>query len=120
LAAYIPIAVPVETSVVAELGDPIFVEPEIVGELVENGDTYLLSELLGIGKSLLERDSIDRDLVREQPALVTPLGERHPVIKAKEVGVLGILVLHDDCNVPQTRGDMRRQVVQGSPHVRFE
>ena len=58
----IPSARPVETwtrSVVAQLGDPVLVEPEVVRELVEDGDPDLLAELLRVGKALLERDPVD-------------------------------------------------------------
>ena len=36
-------------SVVSEVGDPLLVEAEVVGELVENGDADLLAQLVGIG-----------------------------------------------------------------------
>ncbi len=51
----IPAAVAPETSLVAELGDAVLVEPEVVRELVEDGHPDLLLELPRVGKAVLER-----------------------------------------------------------------
>ena len=39
------------SSPVAELVEPVLVDPEVVRELVQNGDADLVLELAGVGKS---------------------------------------------------------------------
>src|SRR4051794_8457682 len=49
---------------IPELVEPVLVDPEVVGELVEDGDSDLLLEVARLGECLHERLPEDRDLVR--------------------------------------------------------
>src|SRR3954470_5746906 len=49
---------------IPELVEPVLVDPEVVRELVQDGDPDLLLELRGVGERLRERPAEDRDLVR--------------------------------------------------------
>src|SRR5512145_1547091 len=102
----IPAVTALQTSLVAELRDPIFVEPEVVAELVENGDADLRAKLVRIGERLLERDPVDRDLVGERAGHVLSLRERYAVVQAEEVRVLRVLLLDDHRDVTQSVADM--------------
>src|SRR4051794_19093630 len=96
---------------IPELVEAVLVDPEVVRELVENGDPDLLLELFRVGKRLGERLPEDRDLVGE--VLV-----RFP--EPEEVGVVRILVLDDHGDVLQGLREVRRQLIEGPPHVLFE
>src|SRR5712691_6899459 len=53
------------SSPVTELVEPLLVDPEVVGELVEDGDSDLPLELVRIvSERLLERPAVDGDLGR--------------------------------------------------------
>src|SRR5438093_13077011 len=53
------------SSPVAELVEPLLVDPEVVGQLVEDGDPDLPLELVRlVSERLLERPAIDGDLCR--------------------------------------------------------
>ena len=81
-------------------------------ELVEDGHADLLTQLLGVREGLLEWDAVDRDLVRKEADTVAAFGQRHAVVEAEDVGLLGVLVLDDDGDVPERRGDVGRQRVE--------
>src|SRR5690348_9704811 len=51
---------------ISELVQPVLVDPEVVGELVEDRDPDLLLELPRVGERLDEGPPEDRDLVREE------------------------------------------------------
>src|SRR3954451_8689218 len=51
---------------ISELVEPLLVDPEVVGELVENGDSDLLFQLHRVGKRPDQRSSEDGDLVRQE------------------------------------------------------
>ena len=80
-----------------------------MAELVEDGDADLLAELPRLGKVLRERQVVDRDRVRLERRLNAPLGQRHAVVEAEEIGILRVLVLDDDGDVLERSGDVRRQ-----------
>src|SRR4051794_36489990 len=99
-------------SVVAELFEAVLVDPEIVRQLVENGDPDLLLELGRIVAELLDqRHAVDRDLVGHV------LG-RLP--EPEQVGVLGVLVLDDDRHVLEAPGDLRWEPVESAADVLLE
>ena len=77
-------------SVVAEPGDLLLVHPEVVADLVEDGDPDLLLEQTRIGERLLEREAVDRDLRRQVGILAE---------QPEQVGVVGMLVLDHDGDV---------------------
>src|SRR3954454_663819 len=91
-------------SPVAELFQPVLVDPEVVGELVQHGDPYLLAQLVLVGEAPLQRPAEDRDLVRH-----VLVGLPEPV----EAGVVRALVLDHDRDVLQAAGELRRQLGQG-------
>src|SRR5439155_13774652 len=99
------------SSRVAELVEPVLVDPEVVRELVEDGDPDLSLELLRIGERLLERKPVDRHL-RRQVGLALE--------QAEEVGIVMVLVLHDHCDVLETRAKAPRERVERVPDVLLE
>src|SRR5687767_5934672 len=109
-----------QTSVVAELCDPVLVEPEVVRELVQNRDADLLAQVVRVREALLERDPVDRDLVGELTGHVAALRERNAVVEAEEVGVVRVLVLDDDRDVLEGRGEVGRQLVERGTNVPLE
>src|SRR4026209_914065 len=102
-----------QTSLVAELRDAVFVEAEVVRQLVENGDPDLLAQLLGVREALLERDPVDRDRVGEEAALVSALRQRHAMVEAEEIGILGVLVLDDGREGAERALQVLRELVEG-------
>src|SRR5256885_13485756 len=88
---------------VAELGEPILVEPEVVPELVKHGDADLAFQLDGVVKRLLERTAVDRDRVR---AVVAAL------VEAEKVGVVRVLVFDDDGDVLEAARELGRERVE--------
>ena len=70
-------------------------------ELVEHGDADLLAQLVHVGEVGLQRQPVDRDPVRQLAGLGPPSVSGMPVEEAVEVGLLGVLVLDDDRDVPQ-------------------
>src|SRR5690349_20250880 len=89
-----------ESSGVAELVQPVLLDPEVVRQLVEDGDPDLLLELAGAGKRLGEREPEGADPVGKRPRPVAALGQRDPLVEAEEVGILRVLVLDRDLDVP--------------------
>src|SRR6185503_15200598 len=75
---------------ISELVQPVLVDPEVVGELVEDGDSDLLFQLVRVRKRPDERPPEDRDLVREE---LVGLPE------AVEIRVVRILLLDHDRHV---------------------
>src|SRR5665213_2715285 len=96
---------------IPELVEPVLVDPEVVGELVEDRDPDLLLEVAGVRKCLHERLSEDRDLVRQ---VLGGLPE------PKQVGVAGRLLLDDHGDVFERLRELRRQFVQRPPHMLLE
>src|SRR3954449_6069142 len=92
-----------------ELVEAVLVEAEVVRELVEDGDPDLLLELGGIGKRLDEREAEDADPVRERAGPVAALGQRHPLVEAEEVGIVRMLVLDRQLEVPDRLAQLGRQ-----------
>src|SRR6476620_786974 len=107
-------------SVVSKLRESIFVEPEVVGELVQDGDPDFLPQLDGIGKRLLERQAVDRDRVGRHARHVAPLCERDAVVETKQIGIVRVLVLDDHRDVLESGGEMRRELVERRAHVILE
>src|SRR4051794_36043748 len=69
------------TLAVSELVEPVLVDPEIVRELVEDGDPDLSVQLGPVGKGFLQRPPVNRDL-RRQPLLLLE--------QAEQVGLVGV------------------------------
>src|SRR5207302_1605518 len=98
-------------SLVPEVGQPVLVEPEVVPELVEDGDPDLAFQLGRVAKRLLERAAVDRDRVR---AVVAAL------VEPEEVRVVGVLILDDDGDVLEAAGEVGRKRVERTADVRVE
>src|SRR5712691_3372336 len=100
------------SSPVPELLEPLLVDPEVVGELVEDGDPDLALELLWIVPELLfERAPVDRHLGRHVGRLLE---------EAEEVRLLDVLLLDDDGHVLQATGEIGGERVECAPHVLLE
>ena len=76
-------------------------------ELGEHGDADLVAKFRLLGKISLQRQAIDRDPVRQVAGVGAALRQRHALEQAIQVGVVGVLRLDDDGNVPQAGGDLR-------------
>src|SRR5262245_10875160 len=98
-------------SFVAQLLEALLVDPEVVRQLMEDGDLDLALELLRVGKRLLEGQAIDRDLGRQVGRLLE---------EAEEVGILRVLVLDDHGDVVETAREVGRQRVESTAHVLVE
>src|SRR3954468_12328055 len=96
---------------VAELVEAVLVDPEIVGELVEDGHADLLLELRGVRERLDERPSKDGDLVRQV---------RVRLPESEQVGVLRVGLGDDDGDVLERRRELRRQRVERPADVILE
>src|SRR4051794_6080627 len=103
-----------------ELVEPVLVEAEVVRELVEDGNPYLLLELGGIGKRLDERQAEDANPVRQLARPVAALGQRHPLVEPEEVGIVGMLVLDRQLEVPDLCTQLRRQGRDRQPDMLLE
>src|SRR3954468_13289084 len=75
---------------ISQLVEPVLLDPEVVGELMEDGDPDLLLELLRVGKRLHERLPVDRDRRREVFVRVE---------EAEEARVARRLLCNDDGHV---------------------
>src|SRR5512133_25889 len=93
---------------VAELVEPVFVESEVVRELVENGDTDLAAQLGGVGERGLERAAVDHDLRRKR-ARRHRLAAGIPGEDAEDLRALRVFVLDDDGHVLEPARDLLRQ-----------
>src|SRR5882757_3258648 len=96
---------------IPQVFEPVLVDAEVVGELVQDGDPDLLLQLGRVGKGLHKRLSEDRDLVGQV------LG-RLP--EAEQVGVAGQFLLDDDRDVFEGLRELRRQFVQRPANVLLE
>ena len=73
-------------SVDPELREPVLVlDPEVVGELVEDRDPDLVGEVVGVREVLLERQPEQDDPGRDRDPVAAPLVERHDLVQAVEV-----------------------------------
>src|SRR6185503_8788591 len=88
---------------ISELVQPVLVDAEVVGELVEPGDADILFQILRVGKRPDERAPEDRDLVRQ-----VLVGLPEP----EEVRVVRVLLFDHDRHVLQRGGEAGRQPVQ--------
>ena len=101
-----------EPSPVPELVEPVLVDPEVVGQLVEDGDPDLMLELRRVVPELvLEREPVDRDLRRHVRRLLE---------QPEEVGLLWVLVLDDDRDVLEPARQVGWQRVESPAHVLVE
>src|SRR5207244_13225575 len=111
---------PGHSSGIPDVVEAVLVEPEVMGELVENGDPDLLLEVGGVGERLHERHAEDADPVGEGARPVAALGERHALVEPEEVGLVGMLVLDRDLDVPNRLPELPRQGRQGTLDVLLE
>ena len=80
--------------------EPVVVDAEVVAELVDDGDGDLLDELLTGVDDVLQRQPVDRDLIRQRAVVFAgPLGERDPFVKPQDAGGIEVIVLGDNRDV---------------------
>src|SRR5258705_7090528 len=100
------------SSRVAQLVEPVLVDPEVVGELVEDGDPDLVLQLPWVVPELLfEWPPVNRDLCRQVGRLLE---------EPEEIRLSGVLVFHDHRHVLQALRQVRRKLVEGAPDVLLE
>src|SRR5699024_1293547 len=81
----------------AELVEAVVVDTEVVAELVDDGDGDLLDELLPGIDDVLQRQPVDRDLIRQRAGVFAgSLGERDPLVESQDAGGIEGIVLGDD------------------------
>jgi len=80
-----------------------------VGELVEDGDPDLLLELGRVGERLDERPAEDPDPVGQRPRLVVAFRQRHALVESEQVGIVGMLVLDRELEVPDSLPELGRE-----------
>ena len=108
-------------SAVAELVEPVVVDPEVVGDLVHHRDPHLPDQLLRRRAHREQRPAEDRDPVRQARVVRRALGERDPLVEPQQVGLLGRwLVLDQDDDVVHLRGDLLGDLVEGLLHQGLE
>ena len=69
-------------SVDAELLEPVVVDAEVVGELVDDRHPDLVGEVVGVGEVLLERQPEEGDPVRDGRPVGAPFGPRDALVQA--------------------------------------
>ena len=103
-----------------QLVEPVVVDAQVVGELVEDRDPDLVREVVEVGEVLLERDPEEADLVRDRERVRAPLDPRDALVQAVQrlvaVQVVvapllgGRLVLDDDRDLVECPVERRRDV----------
>src|SRR6266511_4108143 len=97
---------------VAELVQTILVDPEVVRQLVQDGNANLVLQSRGVvAEVVLERPAVDRDPRRQ--VLVD-------LKQPKQVGFLRVLLLDDDRDVVERSRELGRQRVERATDVRVE
>jgi len=91
-----------------------------VGQFVEDGDPDLLLELGRVGKRLDERAAEDPDPVRQRPRPVAALRQRDALVEAEQIGIVGVLVLDRELEVPDRLPELGRERCQGPLDVLLE
>ena len=92
---------------------PVVVDPEMVGKLVDDRDPDLLLEVARVREVLLQRQPEQRDLVGQHRGVRLPLRPGHALIDAVEpIGVLELVasgdILDDDGNLTERDIERRR------------
>src|SRR5581483_1905335 len=96
----------------SQLVEAVLVDPEVVRELVQDGDPDLALEGSGVVAEVLEkRPPVDRDPGRKVLGLVE---------QAVEVGLLRVAVLDHDRHVLEPLRERGRERVEGGADVLFE
>ena len=98
----------------AQLGQPIVVDAEVVGDLVDDRHAHLADDVVLRAADAADRHAVDRDAVRHRERArrvavgVVATGQRHAVVQAEQVAGPRV-VLHEDGHVvhqpPQPFGD---------------
>ena len=87
--------------VAVDLDEPLVADAEVVCDLVQNNVPDLPTEQFGVmSEEAFERTTVDRDLVRERPAVVAaPLRERHAPVEPEQSLSWRRLVFNQDLDV---------------------
>src|SRR6202035_5530565 len=106
------------------VGHVLFVQPEVVAELVDHRVADLADYLPAVLAVAEDGAAVDGHPVGEGQVVRVALRQRHPLVEAEELVLLGIepevlqifeggLLLDDDGDVFQQVGELLRQPVQG-------
>jgi hypothetical protein len=67
---------------------PVVVDPDVVRELVHDGDADLLDEVVDVLGQQAQRDPVEADPVRQRAGVVLPLGQRDALVQPEQVRLL--------------------------------
>ena len=97
---------------------PVVVDAEVVRHLVHHRDPYLVDHILEAVADRHRGPAVDRDAVREGAEVgAVALRKRDAGVEAEEVGVVSRgVILDDDDDVAQQRGELARNPVEGLPY----
>src|SRR4029453_9535936 len=100
-------------SVPAQFVQPLVADPEVVGDLVDDGDRHLVDHVvLGLA-DVADGFAVDHDPVRQVAAVMpAALGQRVTLVEPEQVGLLVVAVLHQDDDVVQQLHQLRRHLVE--------
>lgn len=95
-----------------ELVQPGVIDSEMVGDLMDHGDSDFLHHLFWCGAYLAYFPPIDEDLIRQDTEVgVASLGQWDPLVEAEQSGFWWILG-HGDDHVVQQSGQLARDGVE--------
>ena len=97
----------------AQLMQPVVVYTDMVPELVDHGDPDLLDEVVEVLRHEAQWDAVKADPVWQRPAVVLPLGQGDTFVQTQQVGLVRVLVLDDNDDVAEARGELGRQRIEG-------
>src|SRR6266702_527133 len=100
--------------VAVDLDQPLVADAEVVGDLVQHDVPYPFAQQLGIvSVEPFERAAVNRDLVRERPAVADAAPrERHALIEAEERPAPRWFVVYDDLDVGDPIAQRRRERIK--------
>src|SRR5205807_454408 len=97
---------------VAQLFQPLLVDSEVVGELVEDGDPDLVFQLQGVvPERLFERPPVDRDLRRQV---------RRFLEEPEQIRLTGVLLLHQNRHVVEALSEVGWEGVERAADLLVE
>src|SRR5437762_1172422 len=116
-----PEVAPFPPSGIAELVQAVLVDAEVVGQLVQHGDTDLVLEQARIVAEFGdERAAEDADPVGHGAGPVAALGQRRALVETEEIGILAILLLDRDLDVRDRLRELGRERVERPGDVVLE
>src|ERR1700720_4055172 len=96
---------------------PVVVDTEVVGDLVNHGDPDLVDDLVFAVADVQQRVAIDRDGVGQRTGVVgITFGQRHALVQAEQVGFLRVTVGDQHHYVVHHGSQPRRDQVERVGH----